>query len=190
MNKYIQNFNRQQGAVLITSLVFMAILTLMGISAMRANLMDVRIHNSMKDRGNAFQCAEAAIRQGENHIFNANAKPDDTSATPNRSAGDVWVVNASTLKKFLSKDSAWWAANTWSDFVLSDPNAQIGCANAANFVVEDMGILGNDADESRDLSFTKQMESQMSGYRITSRSEGVSDKAKVILQTTFYRRFQ
>lgn len=188
MNRHYKNIVKQQGAVLVTALVFMAILTLMGISAMRSNVLDVRIHNSMKNRGNAFQCAESALRQGENYIADISAQPEEAvGAIPDRNAGEVWEINSSLLRRFLARDDSWWDGNTWSDFVLSDPDAQVGCANAANFVVESLGGIGVD---SGSLSFADQMTSQMNGYRITSRSEGVSDQATVILQSTFIRQFR
>jgi len=182
--------SKQQGAALITALVFMGILTMLGISAMRSNTLDVKIHNAMKDRLNAFQCAEAGLRQGELYISTANAKPDDfITGVPDKTAGEVWQIDTIILNSFVDHDAAWWVTNGWSDDSLrDDTDVTVGCADDAQYIVQSLGGIGDNG--SGDLSFKAQATSQIDGYRITSRSEGVSANAAVILQTTFTRQFQ
>lgn len=181
--------NKQQGAALITALVFMGILTMLGISAMRSNTLDIKIHNAMKDRSNAFQCAEAALRQGEIFIQNANGRPlddGDGSSVPSQSLTEVWAPAATTLNDLVNQNASWWTTNGWADAVLSDTDLRVGCANSANYIVQSLGGIGN---ESGCLSFECLAKSQTDGYRISSRSEGVSSNAMVILQSTFTRKF-
>jgi len=182
--------SKQQGAALITALVFMGILTMLGISAMRSNTQDVKIHNAMKDRLNAFQCAEAALRQGELFISTTNSRPDDTKVgVPDKTLGEVWRIDTNDLNNFVDQDAAWWFTNGWSDNALEDAtDVKVGCATDAQFVVQSLGGIGDNG--SGDLSFKAQATSQIDGYRITSRSEGVSANAAVILQSTFTRQFQ
>ena len=182
--------NKQQGAALITALVFMSILTMLGISAMRSNALDVKIHNAMKDRLNAFQCAEAALRQGELFISTANDKPADTTVgVPNKTAKEVWRIDTQALNNFVDQAASWWVTNGWSDNALRDTSdVTVGCADDAQYIVQSLGGIGDNG--SGDLSFKSQATSQIDGYRITSRSEGVSENAAVILQSTFTRQFQ
>jgi len=181
---------KQQGAALITALVFMGILTMLGISAMRSNTMDVKIHNAMKDRTNAFQCAEAALRQGERFISDADEQPTEVpvGTIPQQVPPEVWPVDDDTLNNLVNQASTWWATNGWGDASLSDPGLQIGCADSAEYIVQTLGGIGGDGSD--DLNFEKLIESQIDGYRVSSRSEGVSDKAVVILQSTYLRQFQ
>ena len=189
--KYIDHTSqlaRQTGAALITSLVFMAILTMLGISAMRSNTADVKIHNAMRDRANAFQCAEAALRQGERFIEDVRAKPtEQTLVVPDRALNEVWGIDTRDMNDLVKNTRTWWQANGWGDFVLNNPDSQIGCAETAEFIVQSMGGSGDDG--SADLSFKKQAESQIDAYRISSRSEGVSDNSVVIVQSVFTRQF-
>ncbi len=179
--------NRQQGAALVTSLVFMSILTLLGISAMRSNTLDVKIHNAMMDRANAFQCAEAGLRKGELYIRNATQKLDDTNlGAPPEGSRRVWSRGENTLDNLVNESASWWAANGWSANALSDPDAGVGCAKAAEYVVQSMGSVGNG---SGDLSYSALAEKQMSVYKVTSRSEGTSENSSVILQSTYTRQF-
>lgn len=180
---------KQQGAALITALVFMGILTMLGISAMRSNTLDVKIHNAMKDRANAFQCAEAALRQGELFISTANNKPDETSSVPSQAADEVWQINVLALNNFVDQASSWWVTNGWGDSALKDTtDVTVGCAADAYYIVQSFGGMGGNGSD--DLSFQSRAKAQMDGYRITSRSEGVSANAAVILQSTFIRQFQ
>jgi len=181
--------NKQSGAALVIALVLMTVLTMMGVTAMRSNTMDVRVHNAMKDRGNAFQCAEAALRQGELFIENVSVRPDDTTpGIPSKANLQVWKIDTSTLNNLVNEDYTWWQTNGWSDLALSDADVEVGCAAQADYIVQSLGGIGDNG--SGDLSFKAQAESQIDGYRITSRSEGVSDNAVVILQSTFTRQFK
>jgi len=187
----VNTIRKQQGAALITALVFMGILTMLGISAMRSSTLDLKIHNAMKNRLNAFQCAEAALRQGELFIRNSTGKPDDTgSVIPDKTANQVWNTSTTQLNNMLNQDDSWWVTNGWEDTALSDPSVAsivVGCASSARYMVYSMGGMATTG--GGDLSFRAEAESMVSGYRISSRSEGVSSGAAVILQSTFLRQF-
>ncbi|VAW65204.1 hypothetical protein MNBD_GAMMA08-40 [hydrothermal vent metagenome] len=188
-NKKSFVFKKQLGAALITSLVFMSILTVLGISAMRNNTLDVKIHNAMLDRLNAFQCSEAALRQGERFIKDATEQLDATAGgVPDQGARQVWSENNNILNNLVNENREWWTINGWGDFVLSNPDVNIGCATEAEYIVQSLGGAGDNG--SGDLSFKAEAESQMNVYRISSRSEGVSSNSAVILQSTFTRQFQ
>lgn len=55
----------QRGAALVIVMVMLLLLTLLGLQAMRGTLMQERMASNMNERNQAFQLAEAALRQGE-----------------------------------------------------------------------------------------------------------------------------
>jgi type IV pilus assembly protein PilX len=59
-----QKHSRQQGAVLITSLIFLVVITMLVLSAMSTNTVEEKMVNNSLDRNAAFQAAEAALRDG------------------------------------------------------------------------------------------------------------------------------
>ncbi len=59
---------RQQGAVLIVALIFLVILTMLGVTAMTGTTMETRMANNARDVGIATHAAEAAIRDAEMDI--------------------------------------------------------------------------------------------------------------------------
>jgi type IV pilus assembly protein PilX len=58
----------QTGAALITGLIFLVILTLLGITAMQTSTLEERMSGNARDRNLAFQAAEAALRDAERDI--------------------------------------------------------------------------------------------------------------------------
>ena len=64
---------RQNGAALVTGLIFLVILTLLGVTAMQTSIMEERMAGNARDRNIAFQAAEAALRNAEADIFGAFA---------------------------------------------------------------------------------------------------------------------
>jgi len=56
---------KQSGAALIVGLIFLVILTLLGLTAMQTGIMEERMAGNSRDRNLAFQAAEAAMRDAE-----------------------------------------------------------------------------------------------------------------------------
>jgi type IV pilus assembly protein PilX len=65
---FIRNARRQRGAALLTGLIFMVILTLLGITAARMAGLEERMSGNLRDRSLAMQAAEMALRDAERDI--------------------------------------------------------------------------------------------------------------------------
>ena len=63
--------DRQKGVVLVIGLVFLLIMTIIGVSAIRSTTLDEKIAGNARDRSLAFQAAEAALRDAERDIWNS-----------------------------------------------------------------------------------------------------------------------
>ncbi|MCC5862000.1 MAG: hypothetical protein JJT93_08850 [Gammaproteobacteria bacterium] len=59
----------QQGSALVISLVFLIVMTLIAVGAMRDTTLQERMAGNLRDRSLAFQAAEAALREGENWLL-------------------------------------------------------------------------------------------------------------------------
>lgn len=65
----VESFGRtQRGAVLLVSLVFLLLLTLLGVSSMQNATLQEKMASSVMMRNVSFQAAEAALRLGEASI--------------------------------------------------------------------------------------------------------------------------
>ena len=68
---------RQSGAALVVGLIFLIVLTLLGLTAAQTGIMEERMAGNTRDRNVAFQAAEAALRDAEKDVqckTNAGAK--------------------------------------------------------------------------------------------------------------------
>ena len=66
---------RQQGAILIVSLLMLLVLTLLALATMRAATFEERMAGNARDVNLSFQSAEAALRAAAAAILTLNAEP-------------------------------------------------------------------------------------------------------------------
>lgn len=62
---------RQSGAALIVGLIFLVMLTMIGVTAARMSSLEERMSGNLRDRAIALQAAEMALRDAERDINNA-----------------------------------------------------------------------------------------------------------------------
>ena len=70
------NTHKQQGAVLLVSLIMLVIITVIGLASMRDTTLQERMAANLRDQQIALQTAEAALRAGERRLlelFRTNA---------------------------------------------------------------------------------------------------------------------
>lgn len=75
-----KDWRAQRGISLVIVMIFLVILSMLGISAMQSSTFSSRIARNESDRNLAFQAAEAALRDAELDIKNLRA--DGTACTP------------------------------------------------------------------------------------------------------------
>jgi type IV pilus assembly protein PilX len=76
---HIKMKRMQSGAALITSLIFLTVLTILGMSTLGTALLESRMAGNARDKNLAFQAAEVALRDAEQYIANSGrvAGPQD-----------------------------------------------------------------------------------------------------------------
>ena len=102
MNRILQN---QEGAVLITGLMVLLILTLIGITAMQNSTLEEVMSRNMDSRNIAFQAAEAALRAGEGVLDGTLPTFDGTATTASPNGLYSTKIDISSLA-WDSTDSA------------------------------------------------------------------------------------
>lgn len=98
----------QRGMALIVALVFLLLLTLLGLGSMQNATLQEKMSSSVQFRNQSFQLAEAALRMGEGAVaaptYNmalcantvACAPPDGSKVTAPGNSGNVTWVKAGT----------------------------------------------------------------------------------------------
>lgn len=154
---------RQRGAVLIVSLIFLLLMTLIGVTSMQSTTLQERMAGNTRDRNLALQAAEAALRGGETWI----------AVAANKATADTAMPLEDLVAPGLLRD---WDGGTSS-------------GNVAGFTPE----LANDpvfyVQPSQQVIYgvTASSMTVEDFYPVTARGVGSADTSIVILQTMFKR---
>ncbi len=168
----------QRGAILAVSLVFLIILTLVGVGAMQNTLLEEKMAGNVKDRNLAFQNAESAVREAELFIegvvslgmFNGSGGLFGlTDAEPDYGASATWSATSSHVQS--SSDFGAYASPRY-------------------FIKQHTIVSGTEAA----LNLSGYGDNKGSGditiFNITARGTGGGqDTAEVILRTYYGRAF-
>jgi type IV pilus assembly protein PilX len=172
---------RQRGAILVTSLLLLLVLTIIGVTTMQMTRMQERMAGNTRDLNLAFQGSEAGLRNGEQLVQTQAARPDNCTGLP----CNFWASGVLTNPE--TRDKTWWSAN--GDEFEADNDRSTTTAEVADlqedprFVVESIGFVsdsltvGHGPPQGRDF------------YQVTGRSTGGSGAANTVLRSTYARRF-
>lgn len=155
------NTRNERGAVLIVALIFLVILTLLGITAASVTGLEERMAGNTRDRDLAFEAAEAAMRDAELRLNN----------TVGGQTASQFRALATTLVATTANDTTYWNAYNWSSntppvMAISQSLNQV--AQQPKFVLERRAAAGT-----------------TEYYRITARGIGGTSNAVVILQAEY-----
>jgi type IV pilus assembly protein PilX len=165
---------------LIIALVFLLMLTVLGVAGMQGTTQQERMSGNMYNRNLAFQAAETALRAGENFVDPPNktgtpptcTRPEATAFDNNGADGLV------SLQTTGGDDGAYWMAWDWqnkSRQLSSNTLAEV--ADQPRYVIEDISnidpLCAGATPPTKDC------------FRITARGVGGTADAVVILQSTY-----
>lgn len=176
---------RQAGTVLVFSLLVMLALTIIGVSGIGTSVVEEKMVGGMRDRNNAFQAAEAALKRGQQFFtplvgtaaFNGtNGQYGVHDADP-----DVWDINTWTLQNSKSYlDPILTVANPSPvPNVYAQPRYILKYMGDAQINHRSMTIGGY--GEQRDGN-------KVSNFRVTARGVGSDSGSVVILEAYFGKR--
>jgi type IV pilus assembly protein PilX len=188
MTGNFQSTKTQRGAVLVVSLLLLLVMTVLALGASQATRMQERMAGNARDHDLAFQSAEAGLRAGERLIDD----PDLASAPVPCSSGKCEVYELGVLTEDLGltyadqafEEATWWDTQAWS-YAADETIAGDGMARSEpQYFVEEL----EEVTDALTIPPSGPPPSRIY-YRITSRAEGGTESAQVVLQSTFARRF-
>jgi type IV pilus assembly protein PilX len=168
--------SRERGAVLVTSMLLLLVLTIIGVTVMQMSRMQERMAGNSRDVNLAFQASEAGLRGAEEFIDNLDARPVSCATEACNFRLDGSITGNVGLK-----DQAWWDDNS-HDYGLE---AMENLAEPPQTLVEELGSVRTDGD----IQAGQGEEDTRWFYQVSSRSTGGSGQAEVVLQSTFTRRY-
>ncbi len=179
---YNSGMFRQRGTALVMALVFLVVLTILGMSTMNTTLLQERMSGNLKDRQVAFQAAESALISAENWLGDLIERPVFVGRE-----GDG--LHPSTTTGIPVWDTIDWTST--ADLVVypNTPDANVagslnGVRTQPKYIVEEIG----EQPAEKGLVLGKTYSSQGAVmYRITAAGTGGSDAARAKVQSAFGR---
>lgn len=178
--------HQQRGAVLIFCLVFLLVLTMMGVSSMESAVLQERMAGNMQEYNVAFHAAETSLQRAENWLTDEI----DWPATSADGSTRVWVRDS--LDPSGTDSLQWWQdggrdLSTWWNTNAVPVAAVEGVATAPHYVIEELSNVAT----GQSIGIGSGVQSRVRVFhRITARGTGVGDAAVVQLQSTFVKSYE
>lgn len=184
----------ERGTALVMSLIFLLILTILGVTAMTTSSLQEKMAGNLRDQFMAMESVETVMRAGEQWLFDYRTRFGATSGPPpticpgsnNPTNPQVWTSNCVAGGIDAQLDS-WWTASA-----VAYDSLGLGAAHPINEVAAQPRYIIEFTQEvadspAKDLSYTK--DKSMYYYTISGWSYGATQYARALLQDTFRKRF-
>ena len=177
--------NKQDGIVLIISLIMLLLMTLLGISAMNTSLMEEKMVSNSRDKILAFEAAESTLRKSAVALAGTNLEilPSTTGSN------GIWVLNAMDINSdddnnwWQEQDESWWIANAIS----AETNMDLPLVKTEPRTVLEYIMFQEDIE---DITLgTGLIDPGSAYYRLTARGTGGTDQAISLIQSTILKRY-
>lgn len=175
--------HHQHGMALVMALVFLVLLTLLGITAMSTSSLEEKMAGNTKDRGLAFQAAESALLHGETWIANQVNLPifDPTDTTdglhlPSTTSTPIWTDDGG---------STVWDGNDYKNL-----SGLTKVASQPKVIIENLGPVRDVSDSitipgaGRTITY-----GGTNAFRVTARGVGGTAFASVMVQSVYVKRY-
>jgi type IV pilus assembly protein PilX len=180
----------QNGVALVMALIFLLLLTMLGITALSTTSLEEKMAANTKERNTAFQAAESALIVGEAWVIAQINKP----IFPDNANG-LYLPNSCTSN---TAKSVWdcpdlnWSST--SDLVVypSTPTGTVSggltkVGTQPKYIIEDLGEMPETGGSVVVPTTYKGKGNTV--LRITARGTGSADAAQVMVQSVYSRAF-
>lgn len=175
---------RQRGSVLILSILFLTLITILAMGAARTSSVEALMGHGVRDLQAAFQAGESGLDAGENWLDDQVSQPAPGASPMDCTAPcDVWVLRGmpdgeGDFPDTDTKDATWWADNgRLANNTLPGVSTQPRYLLEEQMFAPDSLTIGIGVPPGRTF------------YRVTTRATGGTDAAEVLLQSSYVRRF-
>lgn len=167
---------KQKGAVLVTGLILLLVLTLVGVSGMQSVILSEKMTANMRDTHIAFQAAESALADGEQWLLSQTQQPIgvDTCSSP---PCQLW--DNATLGNVSAMSQSWWQtqATTYSSNLY-------GLNSQPQYVLEEYTFV------PYELSPDARAKGQgYHYYKVTAKGTGKQTSSNALLESIFATQY-
>lgn len=176
--------SRQRGVALVVGLIFLALLTLVAITAVQTTVLEEKMAGGLKNENLAFQAAESALRDAEVQILTKATLPKfDDGSSPGLydTKTNTWAGHSNP-----------WTWTGWSDATKTRAySGSLGLPTNPRYVIEELPAVRSPSDPARSIG--NGQGNFVHPFRITARGVGSTvDSAGnanvVVILETYYLR--
>ncbi len=176
------SLRRQRGMVLVVALVMVLLMSITAVSAIRGSNMQELMAGNMKERNQAFQAAEAALRMAEVQV-----QTNGTSLVFNNANG---LFSNQNMHSSALGSVSHWPSNTWDSHAITlvASRLDLKLAREPDYVIEQLQVVSSGAaatGNAIEYGAAVDEAGPIILYRLTSRGFGGSENSVVILQSTY-----
>jgi len=169
---------KQQGAVLIVSLLILLVLTMIGITGTRTTTMEEKMVGNMRQQLISFQAAEAAIRDAENWLKPLTKEPIAVNACASPPC-PVWEADILAVRDYQANGFSWWQTN----------GVEYGTSGVQEFTeasADPIYIVEKFATSPKSMVMGKgKMKSQRMVYRVNAAGVSGSNATRSMIETMY-----
>lgn len=168
----------QQGVTLVMTLIFLLLLTILGVTAISTSTLQEKMSGNLRDQDVAFQAAESALRGGEDKInllaqAVGNRNPDSLTNCTNC----IWTIGTAQ-----PLNDTWWGS--WKNEYGSSSKELTQAYADPSFVIE----YGGFSKDNINIGGWGALQG-IHYYKVSARAEGVTPTARSMLESTYKVRY-
>lgn len=182
----LPRIQQQQGAILVFCLIFLTVLTMMGVSGMESTTLEERMSANMVDKERAFNAADTALQAAEAWLITQDTQPitstdgsttvwgeDDPDALLDTTDGMYWWEHANV-------NGTWWTTN-------GDAPANVPVvATQPRYLIEEYKTV--DTGQSIAIGGGETTVPRIF-HRITAAGWGIANTTSAVVQATFVQTY-
>lgn len=179
----------QRGVALVMAMVFLMILTIIGVTVMSSTALQEKMAGNVQDKNLAFQAAESALRLGEQYLAVTDTTALPAFTTAGTSAGHFLPAAGGTPPVWDAVN--WTACGSAGGVVcVTGGDALAKVKTQPRYLIEQIGSVGGGPATGTSLvqPFTYGTSTPGGGqtmYRVTALGTGGTDTAVVMVQSVF-----
>lgn len=132
---------RQRGMALVMSLVFLMILTILGISAMGTSTLEEKMSGNIQEGTHAFEAAESGLSEAFNTSGALSLSSPSTTYTFNYDSSKYKAVVTSTFTQFSSPKRGSGYGNNFNAANFDQTATGTTTANAKSVISQGIGLI-------------------------------------------------
>lgn len=168
---------QQQGAALAIALMFLLIMTILGVSGLSNTALQEKMTGNLRDKQMSLQGAESGLRHGEQWLCEQPSKLPPI---------DNGVTNDGLFMASVTGNAVWSMDWKTATDVIVHPGTFNELYSSPRYIIEEVQeVRSNSLKANQDYS--RDSNNRML-YRITSHSFGGSGSAESLVQSTFAKK--